>query len=122
MPNPLDLGCVTHGTKAALPEDMYAAAVLPQLSVDPTPRARDLGLTPREHEVLRCLVGGQSYKQVAGELEISIGTVRTHIKRLYRKLDVHSVAEAVSRALREGIVTTSGHGCALCGCRVHAHA
>lgn len=64
----------------------------------------DLQLSKREHQVLACLVDGMSYKQVAYELEISIDTVRTHIRRLYGKLRVHSVAEAVSRAIREGLV------------------
>ena len=68
------------------------------------PAAPDLDLSPRELEVLTCLVDGMSYKQVAGELFISIDTVRSHIRRLYKKLQVHSVAEAVSRAIREGIV------------------
>lgn len=62
-----------------------------------------LELSEREREVLRCLVEGMAYKQVADRLDISIDTVRTHIRHIYRKLQVHSVAEAVSRALREGL-------------------
>jgi two-component system, NarL family, nitrate/nitrite response regulator NarL len=61
-------------------------------------------LTDREVEVLRCLVQGRSYKRTAQQLDISIDTVRSHIRSVYSKLQVHSVAEAVSRALREGIV------------------
>ena len=63
-----------------------------------------LDLTDREQQVLRALVEGLSYKQVADILGISLGTVRTHITSIYRKLQVHSVAEAVSRAIRERIV------------------
>ena len=63
-----------------------------------------LDLTDREHSVLRELVKGHSYKQVAVKLNISIDTVRTHIRAVYRKLQVHSVAEAVARAIRERIV------------------
>jgi DNA-binding NarL/FixJ family response regulator len=55
-------------------------------------------LTPREQAVLRSLAAGNSYKMVAGELGISIETVRTHIKRIYEKLHVHSVAEAIAKA------------------------
>ena len=62
-----------------------------------------LGLTEREHSVLQGLVKGLSYKQVAAKLNISIDTVRTHIRSVYRKLQVHSVAEAVARAIREKI-------------------
>lgn len=61
-------------------------------------------LTERELQVLRCLVQGMSYKRVARHLEISLDTVRSHIRSVYSKLQVHNVAEAVSRAVREGIV------------------
>ena len=63
-----------------------------------------LNLTEREHAVLQSLVKGHSYKQVATKLNISIDTVRTHIRAVYRKLQVHSVAEAVARAIREKLV------------------
>ncbi|HKR61596.1 MAG TPA: response regulator transcription factor [Pyrinomonadaceae bacterium] len=63
-----------------------------------------LKLTGREHEVLQCLVRGQSYKQCADSLNISLDTVRTHIRGVYKKLQVHSVAEAVARAIREKLV------------------
>jgi DNA-binding NarL/FixJ family response regulator len=55
-------------------------------------------LTPRELSVLESLAKGNSYKMVAAELGISIETVRTHIKRIYEKLHVHSVAEAIAKA------------------------
>jgi DNA-binding NarL/FixJ family response regulator len=64
----------------------------------------DVDLTPREREVLSCLVQGMSYKAVARGLDISIDTVRSHIRAVYRKLQVNNVAEAVGRALREGLV------------------
>ena len=63
-----------------------------------------LDLTMREQDVLAALVEGMSYKQVAGHLGISIDTVRSHVRRIYGKLQVHSVGEAVSRAVRERIV------------------
>jgi DNA-binding NarL/FixJ family response regulator len=63
-----------------------------------------IDLTGREREVLACLVRGMSYKAVAGSLDISIDTVRSHIRVIYGKLQVHSVAEAVGRALRIGLV------------------
>ena len=63
-----------------------------------------LDLTEREHAVLQGLVKGLSYKQVGTKLNISIDTVRTHIRGVYRKLQVHSVGEAVARAIREKLV------------------
>ena len=63
-----------------------------------------IDLTPRERDVLSCLVQGMSYKAVARDLDISIDTVRSHIRAVYRKLQVNNVAEAVGRALKEGLV------------------
>ena len=63
-----------------------------------------LDLTEREQEVLQALVRGLSYKQAADHLRISLDTVRTHIRAVYKKLQVHSVAEAVARAIRERLV------------------
>jgi DNA-binding NarL/FixJ family response regulator len=63
-----------------------------------------LDLTERELDVLQCLVRGLGYKQAADCLGISLDTVRTHIRNVYKKLQVHSVAEAVSRAIRQKLV------------------
>ena len=61
-------------------------------------------LTGRERDVLRGLVDGLSYKQIADRLGVSVHTVRTHIRALYKKLQVQNVAEAVSRAIRQRLV------------------
>lgn len=61
-------------------------------------------LTEREHDVLRLLCNGDSYKEIAYKLFISVGTVRHHIKNIYYKLHVHSKSEAVAKALKERIV------------------
>jgi len=63
-----------------------------------------LTLTTREQDVLRCLSRGLTYDQVAAELGISSDTIRHHIRNIYKKLQVHSAAEAVSRAVREGLI------------------
>lgn len=63
-----------------------------------------LDLSEREQEVLRGLVRGLSYRQVGEACGVSIDTVRTHVRSVYRKLQVHSVAQAVSRAIRERLV------------------
>ena len=52
-------------------------------------------LSKREHVVLMLLVRGLQYKEIAHQLGISIGTVRTHIVRIYEKLHVNSRAEAM---------------------------
>jgi DNA-binding NarL/FixJ family response regulator len=61
-------------------------------------------LSEREADVLRALVAGMGYKEIAYDLHISVDTVRSHIRKVYHKLQVHSAPEAVARALREGIV------------------
>ncbi len=61
-------------------------------------------LTPREKEILSSLSQGNSYKMIAGQFEISLDTVRTHIKKIYEKLQVHSQTEAVLKAVREKLV------------------
>lgn len=77
--------------------------IVRQLEAAPRPPAH-VGFTPREREVLACLVQGMSYKAVAAALEVSIDTVRSHIRAIYRKLQVNNVAEAVSRAIRDQLV------------------
>ena len=78
------------------------SAGVPRAAAPSTPAKLDL--TEREQDVLRCLVQGLSYKQSAEHLRISLDTVRTHIRAVYKKLQVHSVAEAVARAVREKLV------------------
>jgi len=62
------------------------------------------GLTARETDVLTSLSKGNSYKLIASEFGISIDTVRTHIKNVYEKLQVHSQAEAVAKAINEKLI------------------
>lgn len=62
------------------------------------------GLSPREKEILRCLVSGDTYKQIAEHCHISVGTVRSHIMNIYRKLDVNSRSNAIVKAMKEHLV------------------
>lgn len=55
-------------------------------------------LTPREADVLGLLLQGLSYQAIADRLQVTLGTVQTHTKGLYRKMDVHSRDELVARA------------------------
>ena len=63
----------------------------------------DMGLTPREQEILEALVDGLSYKMIAAKHFISTDTVKNHIQGIYRKLHVNSKGEAISMALKKGI-------------------
>lgn len=62
------------------------------------------GLTPREREMLAALAGGLTNQQMAGQLAISLNTVKFHLKNLYDKLGVNNRAQAVAYYLkgREG--------------------
>jgi DNA-binding NarL/FixJ family response regulator len=62
------------------------------------------GLSPRELEVLDCLVDGDTYKKIAEHCHISVGTVRSHIMNIYRKLDVNSRSGAIVKAMQERLV------------------
>jgi len=68
------------------------------------PSSPDASLTPREQEVLELLSAGLQQTEIAKRLYISPKTVATHIQRILSKLGVHSRAEAVARAHREGLV------------------
>jgi len=57
-------------------------------------------LTPREQEILALLSKGRLYKEIADQLGITHGTVRTHVEHIYQKLHVQSRTEAVLKFLR----------------------
>jgi len=61
-------------------------------------------LTARESEILNTISRGFSYAETAQMLGISVGTVHTFLKRIYRKLAVHSKTEAVFEASRLGLI------------------
>jgi DNA-binding NarL/FixJ family response regulator len=60
-------------------------------------------LSAREREVLQLLAEGNSTKEIAARLEVSIKTVETHRKQIMDKLDIHSIAELTKYAIREGL-------------------
>jgi DNA-binding NarL/FixJ family response regulator len=70
----------------------------------PVRQNEEYRLTPKEKEVLRFLSDGLSYKMVADKLGVSYFTVNAHVKKIYEKLHVHSLGEAVALALKNRIV------------------
>ncbi|MEL6615201.1 MAG: response regulator transcription factor [Bacteroidota bacterium] len=64
----------------------------------------DYGLTRRETDVLREMVGGHTQPQIADRLFVSLSTVNSHVQSVYRKLHVHNGSAAVSKAVRERLV------------------
>ena len=64
-------------------------------------------LTPREREVLVLIAGGHSNSDIADLLVLSEGTVKTHIGRIFTKLNARDRAQAVIAAYESGLVTPS---------------
>lgn len=61
---------------------------------------KDSMLTDREQDIVNGLVDGLSYKMIADRFDISIDTVRAHIRNIYKKLHVNSKAEVIAKSLR----------------------
>lgn len=61
-------------------------------------------LSPQETRLLALIAAGSSYREAAVELDVSINTVRTHIRSIYEKLQVHTKSEAVAKAMRSGLI------------------
>ena len=67
------------------------------------PKQADYELTPHETRLLGMLVEGHSYKTAALQLNVSVNTIKFHLRHIYEKLQVHTKSEAVAKALRHGL-------------------
>ncbi|SRR5690606_30837103 len=70
----------------------------------PQNASEEYKLSKREKDVLELLVKGKSYKMISTQLNISYETVHSHIRRIYQKLHVNSVSEAVSKTIIQKIL------------------
>lgn len=86
---------IVHSGKRRVPNEI-AAEIAEHVADD--------ALSEREIQVLRCVAAGKSNKLIAGELEISESTVKTHMKSILPKLDASDRTHAVMIALRRGIL------------------
>jgi len=68
------------------------------------PGNTDYLLSDREKELLKLMVEGHDYKDIAAKSFISYETVRTHVKHIYKKLHVASRSEAVMKAIQQGLL------------------
>jgi NarL family two-component system response regulator LiaR len=76
-----------------------------EVTSPPDPRMlQELNVSERELEVLQCLARGLSNEEIAGQLFISLNTVKTHLSNLYFKLDVKRRTQAVEKARSLGII------------------
>ena len=69
------------------------------------PPTGDVGMTPREQEIMSLLSDGLSAHRIATSLGISEGTVNTHIGNIYRKLGVNNRVDAIREGVRQKIIT-----------------
>lgn len=87
---------VFQGGAAMTPS--IALKVMRYFAQQPPAVSTDYKLSPKENEVLTWLARGHSYKMIANEMGISYFTVNNHVKKIYEKLQVHSLGEAVAMA------------------------
>jgi ATP/maltotriose-dependent transcriptional regulator MalT len=66
-------------------------------------KVRELGITPRELEILNLIARGMSNREIAGPLFVSENTVKTHSARLFDKLDVNRRSQLTFSTLRPGV-------------------
>jgi DNA-binding NarL/FixJ family response regulator len=72
-------------------------------------------LTDRERDVLVRLARGQTNQQIAGELFMSVSTVKSHIRNVFRRLNLPGRTEAAVFAVREGLLDEENEGAAAAG-------
>jgi len=72
---------------------------------------RNLELSPRQYDVVRCIFKGFSDKQIAADLAISISTVRSYLWRLFIKFDVHDRNELVLHVVSVFLAECRNNGC-----------
>jgi two-component system NarL family response regulator len=120
-------GCVGYVLKDVGPDELRSAILAAVKNETPVPRRMipeiltrassqhmsrpassvQVHLTGRENDVLRLLAKGEPIKQIARGLGISVTSVNTHVRGIYGKLGASARGEAVSLALRAGVISLS---------------
>lgn len=81
-----------------------ARKVVTLFSTFAMPQRLDCQMKPQETRLLVLLADGYGYQGAAEEMGVSINTVRSYVRSICEKLQVHSQSEAVSKALRAGLI------------------
>lgn len=99
----VDSGFTTAVAGAIAGRELLDGAVRPAPQV--LPRAEPVSLTERELQVLRGMAQGRSNAEIGRSLYLSEDTIKTHARRLFRKLGVNDRAKAVALGFRQGLVS-----------------
>jgi DNA-binding NarL/FixJ family response regulator len=116
-------GCVGYVLKDVGPQELQRALLAAMRSESPVPRrmipdvlrrvaessppqaATNVSLTSREMQVLRGIARGYTTKHLASELHLAAPSIETHLRNLFKKLGANNRGEAVSAALKLGLIT-----------------
>lgn len=119
----IQAGCVGYVLKDAGPAELQRALIAALRSEQPLPRkmmpdvirrlvertpageSRRVALTGREMDILRAMAKGHTTKRMAADFGLAPTSVDTHVRNIFKKLDVNNRGEAVSAALRIGLLT-----------------
>lgn len=103
LPELIDACVAALSGELYLSRTLFTPVIRSLLHVHQQPETFVTTLTPREREVLQCLVAGLDRRQIAARLFLSPNTVRTHIQKLLRAADVHSTVALVAAAREAGV-------------------
>ncbi len=103
---------VTEAVRAVVANQIYISPGITQVVMEDYMRFLtqdapfvDSPITAREREVLQLLTEGNSAKEIASRLHISVKTIETHRQHIVEKLNIHSVAELTKYAIRTGLTS-----------------
>jgi DNA-binding NarL/FixJ family response regulator len=102
LKNAVDLDLASAIKRVAAGEKVLDSQLTPRETLK---GERDAGLTQRELEILQLIVNGQSNKEIATNLKLSVNTVAVHRANIMNALGIHKTADLVVYAIRNGLVT-----------------
>lgn len=121
----MQAGCAGYVLKDAGPSELHRALLSALRSESPVPRrmipdvlkrvtestplasVSKISLTSREMQILRGIAKGHTTKRLAKDLGLAPPSIETHLRNIFKKLDVSNRGEAVSSALKVGLITLS---------------
>lgn len=97
----------TLRSESPIPRRMIPDALRRIADSTPVPRGNTVKLTSREMQILRAAAKGHTTKRMAKDLGLAASSIETHLRNLFKKLEANNRGEAVSSALKLGLITLS---------------